>query len=282
MPANTLSMPRDGQRGARSGFTVIELLTVVFIIGLLVSIMLPSLHTARTHTRVTRTKAVFHSINTGLEMFHEDSYVGGDYPPSTWDTANNGDPAGLGGEPAQGAETLVWALLGADGLGTPGFDGNLGTGAGELYEVGATGPVHHRSGPFFNVSDVSLENVTIFVGAGNERDAKVIVDSFGGAILYYKAEPRMAEADPTRIYKKEHNLGFLVGSELNADGDDDRTRFNKYVQNLDIDIDVGGGNTLYRPHNVDTFLLISPGPDEEFGTKDDITNYPLAHENCDF
>ena len=58
--------------GRRSAFTLIELLTVVGIIGLLVGILLPSLQAARTQARKAKVKAQISAIEKALEIFKND------------------------------------------------------------------------------------------------------------------------------------------------------------------------------------------------------------------
>jgi len=66
----------------KKGFTLIELLVVIAIIGLLSSIVLVSLNSARAKARDTRRKADFHQIQLAL-AFYYDKY--GHYPCSQHD-----------------------------------------------------------------------------------------------------------------------------------------------------------------------------------------------------
>lgn len=69
----------------QKGFTLIELLVVIAIIGLLATIVLVSLNTARKKARDTRRIADFHQIAQALEFFYDQV---GKYPQSpghaTW------------------------------------------------------------------------------------------------------------------------------------------------------------------------------------------------------
>ncbi len=68
----------------QSGFTLIELLVVIAIIGLLASIILASLNTARAKGRDARRLADLHSIETALALYASDN--NGKYPVSVGST----------------------------------------------------------------------------------------------------------------------------------------------------------------------------------------------------
>ncbi len=79
------------------GFTLIELLVVIAIIGLLSSIVLASLNTARGKGRDVRRLADMHTLEVALELYANDH--NGNYPDSNfsgcggWE-ATGSDPAG--------------------------------------------------------------------------------------------------------------------------------------------------------------------------------------------
>lgn len=124
-------------RTVRGGFTLVELLAVIIIIGLLIGILVPSVSAVRNKAREAATQSALVSLGTGLEMFKADGRIGGAYPPSISDNNPNGpvgsqrtveDPyddlpgrRSLGSMDITGAGLLVWALAGADRLGCPGF-----------------------------------------------------------------------------------------------------------------------------------------------------------------
>ena len=76
-------------RKSSKGFTLIELLVVIAIIGLLASIVLVSLNTARVKARDTRRKTDLKQIQLTLEMYYD---ANGAYPTliwPTWTVSNN-------------------------------------------------------------------------------------------------------------------------------------------------------------------------------------------------
>lgn len=62
------------------GFTLIELLVVIAVIGILASVVLASLNSARSKARDAKRTADIRSVQTALEMYYADN---GAYPVST-------------------------------------------------------------------------------------------------------------------------------------------------------------------------------------------------------
>lgn len=98
--------PRTGRSAGRSAFTLVELLTVVFIISLLIGILLPSINSARTAAKKATSRQTIKTIEVALEMFKND--VGNEFP------ATNGYPCSFSHPPIKdkGKEYVFEAHLG--------------------------------------------------------------------------------------------------------------------------------------------------------------------------
>jgi prepilin-type N-terminal cleavage/methylation domain-containing protein len=69
---------------SKKGFTLIELLVVIAIIGLLASIVIVSLNTARAKARDARKQADFRNISAALYMFYDkNNRMPNNYKPSS-------------------------------------------------------------------------------------------------------------------------------------------------------------------------------------------------------
>jgi len=81
------------------GFTLVELLVVISIIGILAGLLLPVLGTVRTSARKTATSSMLGNLRTAIDMYFKDE---GTYPP---DASSQHDKC---------AETLYFYLIGPE------------------------------------------------------------------------------------------------------------------------------------------------------------------------
>lgn len=109
-----LSLQTVRERNSLTGFTIVELLTVMAIIALLLSILTPALRMVRRIAKDTAQRAQFHNIDVALETYAGEMEQ---YPDSTIRPSVNGDPTGSTAPFTVGAHHLAEALLGRDMLG---------------------------------------------------------------------------------------------------------------------------------------------------------------------
>jgi prepilin-type N-terminal cleavage/methylation domain-containing protein len=169
----------------KTGFTVVELLTVVAIIAILVAVLVPSLTAVRSLAKETKQKSQLTTIALAIEAFKNDY---GDYPPSYyWLGAPYPPPAaGFG---YCGAQKLAEALLGWDLMGFhPGSawraDGLDEDGGSTIYNPNT---LDERKGPYLELATASafwLGRTTghdgLFANTGTlNADRFVLTDVFG-------------------------------------------------------------------------------------------------------
>jgi prepilin-type N-terminal cleavage/methylation domain-containing protein len=90
----------------KAGFTIVELLTVMSIIVILISLLMPALNRVRRYATRVKQKAQFHSIGVALDLFNAENEG---YPPS-----DRTDPTPVS---YCGAMKLAEAMVGQDLMG---------------------------------------------------------------------------------------------------------------------------------------------------------------------
>jgi prepilin-type N-terminal cleavage/methylation domain-containing protein len=292
----------------KTGFTIVELLTVVAIIATLVAVLVPALNTVRRIAKEAKQKAQLATIELALETFKNDY---GDYPPSSWWAP---PPAPTGPQDYCGAQKLTEALVGWD---LRGFhpdsdfraDGHNDGGV-YIYDPDNAVFLEQRKDPYLELATANvfrlgtsgagrLDGLFDFSGAGCplEEDTFVICDVFGvkpvltagmsrpvkaGApILYYKANTSSKNIDDVvyenRIYNFRDNYPIVALRRL---ADWNKPFSNRMVHRLENvtqfyeyirDPKVPGDRAWpYRPNS---YILISAGADGLYGTNDDIRNF---------
>lgn len=219
----------NGPRIRRSAFSLVELLTVIFIIALLIAILIPALNKARNAAKKATTAKAIDSIKVGLEMFRGENAT--DFPQTSGYPCSFSHPPiadernglysfrpELGEFPfielkpkITGAHWLTAMLMGPDKLGyvqkstVPAAE-NLRREPWKWYAPDAIatgdsgrGPLPRASSsPYVDVGGMRTlltqqlpgrANETLFETWNETKLLPVIVDAFDQPILYYAANP---------------------------------------------------------------------------------------------
>ena len=285
-----------------AGFTIIELLTVMSIIVIFISLLMPSLNAVRRYSKAVRQKGQFHEMRTGLEMFYVDF---GEYPESS----ENSFPGGIDDVPYCGAQKLCEALLGKDNHGlhpdsqfiAAGTDrsGNL------LYPPAPPNPLsdqtymsnlRSRKNTYVDPEKFKTTNLYALFGTSitpyTEPNA-FICDVFravrnhnpngpstiGMPVLYYRANTSKMghhlNTDAANItqniydYRDNYNFTTLRTAEMGDSEHPIRADHNIFYNTTWN----GRDRVMPKPFNSETYLLVSAGWDGFYGTKDDIFNF---------
>jgi prepilin-type N-terminal cleavage/methylation domain-containing protein len=295
----------------KTGFTLVELLTVLAIIAMLVGLLIPSLTLIRNTAKEAQQKSQLTQIGLALTAFRDDY---GDYPPSSWLV-----PDYCGAQKL--AEALLgWDLMGfhprsawrADGLDTAG--GPLTYDPARTIDIDADGvpdSYSERKGPYLERATTNAFKLgDLYTSTGPlAPDTYVICDSYGvrkvtlasgetvkagTPILYYRANTASKTIEPPanvnlRIYNARDNVPLTTQLSSIVDGTvhplglmiagDYPVFYNaSYVYPTPTGDKIGYGIRDPKvpnpwPYRPDSYLLISAGADGLYGTKDDICNF---------
>jgi type II secretory pathway pseudopilin PulG len=279
---------------AKTGFTIIELLTIMSIIVIIISVLLPALNMINWYARYAAQKNQFRNIDTGLQAFEIDFK---EYPASGATDATNAQYCG--------AMKLAEAMVGQDGLGfnpDSKFTADDGAGQAELYPPSQGDPtswpawyvenIRNRK-EYLEAKDVqicSLDNLyAIASGFTFTNEVALLCDVYkrneirnskgtklGMPILYYKADPSKLAHDVNHpdnednIYNYKDNHALLALG-VRWDPSIIHPLYKKTASSLE-------GQEFYkktldesalpiqRPYNKNSYILISAGGDGIYGT----------------
>ena len=283
----------------KSGFTLVEMLTVLGIIALLLGLLLPALSWVRNTAREVKQKAQLTTIGLALEAFKNDY---GDYPPSHW-----WDPTDVPSiQDYCGAQKLAEALLGRDLLGFNKYSDWLLASSDIFYPTNPAlldASLDNRRGPYLELATTNAFKLGDLFGDTDvlHPDTFVLCDVFGvkpirvggktvkagTPILYYRANTSSKSIEPIgmppnyidQIYNFRDNSLLLSLGKI-KDGTEHRLCNSPffygdltavppvigYIQDPKV-------TAMPWPYRPDSYILISAGADGEYGTGDDITNF---------
>jgi len=297
----------------KTGFTMVEILTVVGIIALLVAVLVPTLSMVRRVAKETQQKAQLTAIDLALTAFKSDY---GDYPPSGWNEPPDFKRDYCGGQKL--AEALLgWDLLGFHPKSAWRADGEGKNSRDETYDPdksrddnpsdGVPDTLNERRGPYLDVAKANAFKLGI--SASNKRDGLfngtdplagdtyVICDVFGtkkisltlasgkvvnlraGApILYYRADTSKKTIEIVgtrdRIYDVRDNLPLVYLKSIEDKKDHPlNDSTSKYSFFYEDYIRDPKVTAMKWPYRADSYILISAGADGLYGTEDDICNF---------
>ncbi len=241
MTTNTVLRPIAGRaalhRRYAGAFSLVELLTVIFIISLLIGILIPSLSAARSAAKKSKTNSDLKALTTALELFHNDNerefpHTNG-YPPSWshppfpgWSDfrPHEGQFPFLQETPVvYGAHWLPAMLLGLDNLGfvqrssvphalrdepwmwyspEPEGSGSRPLSRAQFYIE----PEGVRTIPTRNLRGRRPTEGDFFPDWDDMRDLPVMVDAFEQPILYYVANRHGRTSNMVEDVHDENNI----------------------------------------------------------------------------
>jgi type II secretory pathway pseudopilin PulG len=302
--------PTVSQAQPRRAFTIVELLTVMSIIVILIGLLVPALNKVKRYATDVRQKAQLHSMDAAIELFNSE-FDG--YPPSTALDSMNQVYCGsmklceaLMGQDLLGFHTN--SVFRRDGLDAAAktllYPPNIDT----LGQIGYNNLIA-RKGPFLQAENANARRLQDIYGSNVGQflpTSFVLCDVYarqmasgqktGMPILYYKADTGNSYHDPNlagsmsradskgNIYNYYDNQDLLAlgkpwqaGTGGTSSGSTtahklfDPTRFYMNTQSDQI-------TTTRRPYRADQYILISAGPDGEYGTADDICNFEWKYK----
>jgi len=281
---NPIARKSDKKRA----FTIVELLTVMSIIIILMGLLAPVMNKVRRYAMKVSQKNQFHGIDVALELFR-----------SEFDGYPDSGPVDPTGAPYCGAMKLAEAMLGQDLLGfhpdsrfrADGFDGSPPPGPVQLYDP-ATEP-ERKEYVYLSLENAKthrLNEIYSSFGPFTFPDRFVLCDEYSGTtslttgkrigmpILYYKVNISLIAHDltdpdnPQNMYKYQDNHELVgLGRPWDPGGAPhtlftDPLQFYRSTWNEQI-------QSVTKPYRADSFILMSAGFDNEYGTPDDIFNF---------
>jgi len=229
-----------GPKSTRA-FTLIELLVVIGIIGVLITLLMPTISSAMLMARQHVTRSTIKELEVGLEAFKSDFKA---YPPSKPRAPPTGpktDPTS--GERPTGAANLAYYLLGPGGSG-------WGIAGGALMPFSNARP-SRSYGPYYQAGEDDM----VYGTFSSQPIVVGFLDAFNppGVILYF-AGWEDASGNMT--------FDWTDGNRSGEDPDDGRKNYDllKYFEQC-----VREDANPTKPYLRQDYFLVSPGLDGRYG-----------------
>ena len=252
------------------GFTLVELLIVIRIIGLLITLLMPTITKATQTVRAVRTRATIKQLGIALENFRADF---GAFPPSEYVAATDANIS-------TGAAKLVYYLSGPANSG-------WGFGGGGLMPFGSStsasvGGATRTYGPYYRTSKEDVRYRTV----GSNAYPVGFLDAYkpAGVILYFVS--RRSTAGAITYEWKDCNLS---GSTTEPPPAYARANFatNAFFEDcvgIKAMVVLPGQPAVARYLRAD-YMLISPGGDGRYGAvrwREDGTAEPVLRKDGEY
>jgi len=271
-------MPRP--RHAR-GFTLIELLVVMAIIGLLMTLLVPTITSAQRQVQRLQTGSIIKDLAIGLEDFRKDF---GDYPPSrpSYYFGGSIQPAApfkilvgekdvARGDMGTGAANLIYYVAGPDRTG-------WGTNAGGTMPFG--GAPQRTFGPYYQCEEEGVRYETVNVRGAQRYIPVGFLDVYkpAGVILYLKSYKRemldsvgnkfvIQAYDPTDNNRPDllSNVRDPNYAKYNYGETSTKSQQTMFDYAVGVWSRTGTRRAEIKRYSSQNYMLISPGPDHRYG-----------------
>jgi prepilin-type N-terminal cleavage/methylation domain-containing protein len=237
------------------GFTLVELLIVITVIGILMGLLLPAVTVAMQIVRRNKTQSMIKDIGVALEAFKQDFGV---YPPSAprnpvntatakdWTIAAQANS----GEMTNGAANLVYYLRGPAAAG-------WGSSAGGLVPYPAFRTTQPY-GPYYLADETNVQYETV----GANTVPLGFLDAFNppGRILYFRY-------DPTVVNNNRYLFTDCNPTVAETPGPSGTVNYPSQANLVacgSVILSGSGASALRKWANL-KYLLVSPGPDGRYG-----------------
>jgi type II secretory pathway pseudopilin PulG len=263
---------------------LIELLVVLAIIGLLMTLLVPTITSAQRQVQRLQTGSIIKNLSVGLEDFKKDF---GDYPPSRPSYYFGGSiqpPAPFKvlagekdvarGDMGTGAANLIYYLAGPDRTG-------WGTNAGGTMPFG--GAPQRTYGPYYQCEEEGVRYETVNVRGVQRYTPVGFLDVYkpAGVILYLKSYKRemldsvgnkfvIQAYDPSDGNRPDvpdvgNNLRHPNYSKYNYGATATKDQQTMFDYAVGVWSRTGTRRAEIKRYSSQNYMLISPGPDHRYG-----------------